>query len=114
MKKIYLMLFILLSLGACKKDALAVDEEKSYLQTNASATTDPMFPAPIRLTLKPNGIASIAPSGSDIVYSATYKMNGDKITVTVNDFENMKFKFTVISDLELHGENGEILKLDKN
>lgn len=107
MNKIYLMLLVLLSLSACKKDALTIDAEKIYVQSNAAKATDPMFSNALYLSLKPDGIAGINPGG-DIIYQASYKIKGDKITVSVTDF-NMKFKFIVISDSELHGENGEVL-----
>ena len=43
MKKIYLLLILIVSLNACKKDALIVNEEKSYFQINAPAPVDSML-----------------------------------------------------------------------
>ena len=43
MKKNYLLLILCVSLNACKKDALIVDEEKSYFQVNAPAPVDPIM-----------------------------------------------------------------------
>ena len=40
MKKIYFLFILIVSLNACKKDALIVDEEKSYFQINAPAQVD--------------------------------------------------------------------------
>jgi hypothetical protein len=101
-----LSLVILLS-TACKKDALEVKEEKRFMQTNAHIT-DPMFGA-VSLTLRPNEQALINPGG-DIVWSATYKISGKDLTVKVPDIDS-KFKFSIVSDKELHGSNGEILQL---
>lgn len=103
------MLFVLLSLTACKKDAITVDQEKVFVQSNASKPTDPILGTSMNLTLKPGGKANILPGG-DIVYQATYKIKGDKIEVKA-EMINQKFKFTVISESELHGEHGEILTL---
>ena len=109
MKKIYLLLILIVSLNACKKDALIVDEEKSYFQINAPAQVDPIIGTAIDLTLKPDGTGDLLPTG-DIVYQAKYKIRGDKIIVDVADL-NKTFRFTIVSDTELHGEKGEILKL---
>jgi hypothetical protein len=108
MKKINLMLFIVLSLNACKKDALVITQERTFVQVNAPMPIDPSLGTAVHLTLKPGGKAEFLPGG-DIVYEATYKIDGDKIIV---DALNRTFKFTVISNSELHGENGEILKLE--
>jgi uncharacterized lipoprotein YehR (DUF1307 family) len=107
MKKIYLILLIVLSLNACQKDALIVELEKIFIQINAPKPTDPMLGTAMNLTLKPGGKADFLPSG-DIIHEATYKIKGDKVLVQAL---NQTFKFTVVSDLELHGENGEILEL---
>jgi hypothetical protein len=100
----------MLSLGACKKDALEVKQEKTFMQIKAQPATD-LPGGGIVLTLKPDGTAGIDPGG-DILWAATYKISGNKITVKLLD-TNTKYKFTIVSDVEIHGENGEILKLVK-
>ena len=109
MKKIYLLLILVVSLNACKKDALIVDEEKSYFQINAPAPVDPMLGTAIYLTSKPDGTGGFLLNG-DIISQAKYKVRGNKIIVDVADL-NKTFRFTIISDTELHGEKSEILKL---
>ncbi|MBS7565801.1 hypothetical protein KHS38_15445 [Mucilaginibacter sp. Bleaf8] len=106
------LLVLVLLLSACKKDALKVDEEKHYEQVNASPSTDPIIGSAISLTLKPDGVGDIVPGG-DIRWNATYKISGKKLTVAVKDIDH-KFEFTIISDDEIHGENGEILKRSYN
>lgn len=96
---------------ACKKDALKVNEEKHYVQTNAQTPSDPLLGTATDLTLKPNGRANILPGG-DIVWTGDYDISGRKLTVTVAEL-NTKFLFTIISEEELHGEHGEVLKLQK-
>ena len=45
-----------------------------------------------------------------IISEAKYKVRGNKIIVDVADL-NKTFRFTILSDTELHVEKGEILKL---
>lgn len=106
------LLLIALSFTACKKDALQVNEEKRYEQVNAQPATDPMFGTAVTLILRPNGQGYINPGG-DIVWPATYKISGKKITVTMEESQR-KYRFDIISDEELHGTDGEILKLSKD
>jgi len=102
------VLIAVLGLAACKKDALKVDTEKYYVQASSAPVTD-LLGGGMSLTLKPNGTADINPGG-DIVWSGTYNISGKKITVKVPDI-NIKYNFTIVSNDEIHGENGQILKL---
>jgi hypothetical protein len=110
-KIFYSLLIMVVGLGACKKDALEIKEEKEFMQVNARPATDPILGTAVHLVLKPNGVASIKPGG-DIVWTATYNISGKTITVKVRD-TNSTYKFNVISSEEIHGEHGEILKLVK-
>jgi len=110
MKSLYFLLLMIVSISACKKDALEVKQEKEFIQVTLQPATD-LAGGGIDLILKPDGTANINPGG-DIVWSATYDISGKKITVTVQQ-TNSKYKFTVISDEEIHGDGGEILKLAK-
>lgn len=110
-KLIACVLLLTICFTACKKDALKVNEEKRYAQTNAQPPTDPILGTAVHLTLKPNGRADILPGG-DIVWAGSYDISGTKLTVKVDELD-MKFRFTIVSEEELHGENGEILKLQK-
>ena len=105
------LLLMTLGLASCKKDALEVKEAKEFRQVNAPPATDPLLGTAMYLILKPNGAAGFLPGG-DIVWTATYNISGKTINVKVPDI-NTRYKFSVISDEELHGENGEILKLVK-
>ena len=109
MRKNYLLLILCVSLNACKKDALIVDEEKSYFQINGPAPVDPTMGTSTYLILKPDGTAGFFPNG-DIISLAKDKVRGNKIIVDVADL-NKTFRFTIVSNTELHGEKGEILKL---
>ena len=82
----------------------------SIVEFNNQLVTDAMFGG-MRLTLEPDGTASINPGG-DIVFRATYNISGNKISVQVQQ-TNTKYKFTIISDEEISNENGVILKLAK-
>lgn len=110
MKKSYLSLFVVVYLWGCKKDALKVDEEKEYVQVRSAPALD-LVSGGIDLTLKPNGFASICPGG-DIVWSATYDISGKKITIKAKE-TNTTYRFTIISKDEIHGSNGEVLKIVK-
>lgn len=110
-KLIICTLLLTICFTACKKDALKVNEEKRYIQTNAQPPSDPILGTAVHLTLKPNGRADILPGG-DIMWAGDYDVSGRKLTVNVAEL-NTKFRFTIINKEELHGENGEILKLQK-
>lgn len=106
-----ILLLMALCFGACKKDALKVDTEKTYVQPRTSPATS-LEDGGFWLTLKPGGKADILPGG-DIVWRATYDISGTKITVKIAETDQ-KFKFTIISDDELRGPYGEVLKLTQN
>lgn len=101
--------FITLSLLAgCEKRKLKVNEEKIYLQENHHSTSDFQYDAGWQLTLKPNGMADIIPSG-DIVYRGTYQIKGSNLTVKS---EQSTFRFKIISGTELKEvKYGVVLRL---
>jgi len=113
MKKYIVCFFCLFAvvatLAACKKDALEVTKDSYYIQVNAGPQTDPLISTATTLMLRPGGIADIMPGG-DIVWRGTYKISGKRLTVTVKELET-KFRFTIISATELHGEGGSVLRL---
>jgi len=105
------MLFLtLISFSACKKDAIKIDTEKRYTQEKSVPATD-LAGGAMTLVLKPDGMADFNPGG-DIVYRGNYDISGKKITVKIPDLD-MKYKFTIISEQELQGENGEKLTLSQ-
>lgn len=110
-KKLKTLVFLLiaaLSFTACKKDALEVKTEKTFVSATSTPATD-LAGGRTELTLKPGGSASILPGG-DILWNGTYKISGKKITVYVQQSDE-KYRFTIISDTEIHSEYGEVLKL---
>lgn len=107
-KNVLLMLIMLISLSACKKDALKVDTEKRYVQKSNAPATD-LAGGGMTLVLKPDGVADFVPGG-DIAYRGTYDISGKKITVKIPDLDK-KYRFTIISDQELEAEDGEKLNL---
>ncbi len=107
--KNYTILFaaiMLLSFSACKKDKISVTTEKTYIQANH--TPSGTYDGGWQLTLTPEGIADIIPSG-DIIYRGTYKVTGDKIKVK-SDGGNFEFKIITETALK-EAKNGTILKL---
>ena len=110
MRNLFCLLIVMLSFGACKKDALEVKQDKTYVQVKDAPPTD-LAGGGVDLTLKPDGTAIINPGG-DIVWYGTYDISGNKITVKVQQTES-KYKFTIVSNEEIHGEHGEVLKLVK-
>ncbi|PTT00001.1 hypothetical protein DBR11_11135 [Pedobacter sp. HMWF019] len=105
------LLFVFVNLVSCKKDALHIDQQKRYYQINASPGMDAEVSAAIILTLYPKGEANLIPGG-DIGYASKYKIKGKEITVEINPPNPpLTSYFTIISDTELHGKNGEILML---
>jgi hypothetical protein len=107
MKKIYLVLLIAISLSACKKDALKVDAEKTYIEQGVSSGT--LGFGGVILKLMPDGKADIL-VGGDAWYRTTYKIKGDKL-ILIGDTQNDEFK--IISDTELRYQNNRVLKLDE-
>lgn len=109
LSKILLLLgIVILSITGCKKDALEIEKEMVFYE-NTPDTTNPELVPGITLTLKPGGTAKFFLS-TDITRAATYKINGKKLIVNVPDLDK-KFRFTIVSETELRGEKGEILKL---
>ncbi|RZK21443.1 MAG: hypothetical protein EOO86_01015 [Pedobacter sp.] len=100
---------IILFLSACKKDKLSIDQEKRFSEVGFKF--DPSFPynGGWGLTLKPDGVADIAPGG-DIYYRGTYKISGKSLTVTS---DQNKFKFEILSETEIKEKQyGVVLRLN--
>lgn len=108
---LFILLIAPIGFLSCKKDALVVKKNMHYYQINTDPKdVDGIFSQSI--TLGPKGQAGFRPGG-DIEYKATYKIKGKKITVTIKDPKLTSY-FIIISDTELHAENGAILMLDKS
>lgn len=110
--RLIILLVATICMVSCKKEALVVKKNMHYYQINTDPKdVDGIFSQSI--TLGPNGQAGFRPGG-DIEYKATYKIKGKKITVTIIKDPKLTSYFTIISDTELHAENGAILMLDKS
>ena len=99
---------ILIIAGGCKKDQLVVNEVKAYFQVNHTPAN--AYDGGFALTLQPDGYAEILPFG-DIRYRGTYKINGSKIKVRIEE-ESKTYTFEIISTTEIREkEYGTVLKL---
>lgn len=109
---ISLSLFMLMNLISCKKDAINIGKgkEKHYSQINASHIFDYEMSNAIELTLYPHGEANLIPGG-DVGYKSKYKIKGKQITVEIMPPNQLTMHFTIISEKELRGTRGQILKL---
>lgn len=109
------LLFVSMILVSCKKDALRIEKEKRYIQVNAGPGFGPgdENSRTLILTLYPRGEANLIPGG-DVGFTSKYKIRGKEITVEiVPPNEPLKLLFTVVSEKELRGEQGQILRLDE-
>ncbi|RQO70569.1 hypothetical protein DBR43_21430 [Pedobacter sp. KBW06] len=102
-------------LVSCKKDAQHMEKGTRFIQKNAApgfGSGDENSQA-IILTLYPRGEANLIPGG-DVGFASKYKIRGKKITVEIlPPNEPLKLRFTVVSEKELRGEKGQILRLDE-
>lgn len=98
----------ILLFSACKKDQLTVNQEKIFLQVDFKATNSSPYNSGWQVTLKPDGVADIIPSG-DIIWRGTYEINGSSLTVKT---DNQTYQFRIISETEIKEKNsGVVLRL---
>ncbi|MBC7913000.1 MAG: hypothetical protein H7Y07_02655 [Pyrinomonadaceae bacterium] len=103
----YFISILTLTIG-CKKDQLIIDQTKEFVE-NKAPTGFP-YDGGWHLTLQPDGIADILPSG-DIVYRGTYKINGSTINVKTEQ-NSGSYVFEIISETEIkEKEYGVVLRL---
>ena len=102
-----ILFMLLFTTSSCKKDKLVVNQEKQYAQSNFTPSE---YNGGWMLTLKPDGVAEVLPTG-DIYYRGTYKINGSKISVKTQQ-NSGSYNFEIISDTEIkEKEFGVLLKL---
>ncbi len=104
------LLVLTLGMGACKKDGMVIRQEKEFIQVLNQPVTS-LGDGGMNLILKPDGMANFSPGG-DILWSATYTINRNKITVKVPQL-NTSYTFNIISDEEIQSNSGIVLKLLK-
>lgn len=104
-----LFLMLILSIAACKKDEIIVNQEKRFTEVDFQSNQSNPYNGGWALTLLPGGLADIAPGG-DVIYRGTYKINGKNITVKTDQFT---FKFDIRSETEIKEKKyGIILRLN--
>ena len=106
----FFILVLTLTIG-CKKDQLIIDQTKKFVEDMpAKEPTSFPYDSGWQLTLQPDGIADIIPSG-DIVYRGTYKIIGSTIKVKTEQ-NSASYVFTIISEIEIkEKEYGTVLRL---
>lgn len=113
MKKYLFVLLALfaITLNACKKDALNVKQEKTFVQVGATGSN--LGFGGVILTLLPDGKADLM-LGGDIVWRGTYSISGKNIKVVI-DGETKLYRFTIVSENEIkYNETGAILRLSQS
>jgi hypothetical protein len=98
------LILLVFSLNACKKDAISVKTEKAYFERVVLQPGD--WYTGMGLRLQPNGIATLI-EGGDAASVGKYKIRGNKLTLNIVGIK--PFKFTIISEQEIHAETGEKL-----
>lgn len=108
-KIVHIVALIMLSLtfSACEKDAISVKSEKTYSEN---------LPVPpggwsisMSLTLRPNGTATLIEEG-DMASEGSYKIKGNKLIFKTGSYPD-DWKFTIISEQEIHAPGGQKLTL---
>jgi hypothetical protein len=98
------LILLVFSLNACKKDAISVKTEKAYYERVVLQPGD--WYTGMGLRLQPNGKATLI-EGGDMASEGHYKIQGNKLTLRIEGFKPRKF--TIISEQEIHAETGEKL-----
>jgi hypothetical protein len=103
-----MILLLICGLTACKKEPITEKKGLVYIDQKAIGSTYGGW----SITLLPDFKAEIVPGG-DIVYRATYKIKGSlktkgsmlSITIDNANTSTDTFKFIIVSETELAGEN---------
>lgn len=107
---VFFFISILTLAMGCKKDQLIVNKEKVYAEARTETTSNNPYMGGWRLTLQPDGVADVLPSG-DIVYRGTYKINGSTIKVKTEQ-NSGEYTFEIISETEIKEKQfGTVLRL---
>ena len=101
-----ILILIIIPLNACKKDAISVKAEKFYYERVVLPPGG--WGGGMGLRLRPNGTAMLI-EGGDIASEGTYNIRGSKLTLRIDGTK--PYKFTIISEQEIHAETGEKLLL---
>nr|WP_068886919.1 hypothetical protein [Pedobacter panaciterrae] len=107
---LFAVFVLFISFSACKKDLISVKTEKSYREPQTVSEGE--WYTGMVLTLRPNRTATLI-LGGDAACEGRYDIKGAKLTFKMST-QKEKYSFTIISEQEIHGENGEKLLLDVN
>jgi hypothetical protein len=105
---ILILLFLSLTFSACKKDAISVESEKVYSE-NLPVVPGGWGSSSMSLTLRPNGTATLI-EGGDMASEGKYKIRGHQIIFKTGSYSD-DWKFTIVSEQEIHSPNGNKLML---
>lgn len=105
------LIFLILPTAACKKEALEVKKDKTYIQTNPPRPATPGVNTGTILTLKPKKVANMTPSG-DISYPAKYAIRGRTLIIKVPTL-NKEFTYNIVSETTLQSATGQTLLLQQ-
>lgn len=104
--RICLALMGIVLLLSCSKK-LDVNEEMTFMQVNGGGYGE--YSGPMHIGLRPDGRAFFYPGSGDIVWDGYYKIKGKKLKYMDRD-RDTDYTFEIISETELKGERGEVLK----
>ena len=105
---IVILIFLSLTFSSCEKDAISVESEKTYAE-NLPASPYGWGSAAMGLTLRPDGTATLIEEG-DMASDGKYKIKGNQLILKTGSYPD-DWKFTIISEQEIHSPNGKKLML---
>ena len=108
--QLIMLLLLIISFQACKKDAISVKKEKSYHE-RIDNPTGGWITEGMGIRMQRNGSATLI-EGGDMASEGSYRINGDRITLKIPGYKTLKF--TIISEQEIHADSGETLYLSSN
>ncbi|WP_026309813.1 hypothetical protein [Niabella aurantiaca] len=101
----FALIGVMLFLSCSKK--LDVNEDMTFTQVNGSGYGE--YSGPMHIELRSDGRAFFYPGSGDIVWDGYYKIKGGKLKYKDPNRET-GYTFEIISETELKGERGEVLK----
>ncbi|MES2828790.1 MAG: hypothetical protein V4687_11555 [Bacteroidota bacterium] len=103
---IFTLFIFLTALNSCKKDVITVQEYMEYYERVVSPSSE--WKVGLHMILMPNGEAEVFENGYDRI-RGSYNIRGKTLIVTIPKLK--KYKFKIISEGEIYGDNGKTLIL---
>lgn len=104
MKNLLLLSLLGVFFFSCEKlDEPEILGTYTYIPEGCNPGADPEFDCSSTLTLSPNGVADLLPSG-DIIYRTSFKIRGEKIIVAKADEVIDQYVFRYIDNSTLKNE----------